>query len=105
MAESRRTVAELTCQEYSGGLQALEPDLTPTEHKMLKAHYQAPEHTITARQLAQALGWSGFEPSNTHYGRLARKVGDVLAVGMSKRGRSMSWLSLVGPATSGIGSY
>lgn len=45
---------------------------------MLRAHYWAPNRTVTAEQLAGAIGYSSYVSVNMHYGRLARLVGEHL---------------------------
>jgi 5-methylcytosine-specific restriction protein A len=46
--------------------------------KMLLAHYFSPNKTITATQMAHAMGYKNFNASNLHYGRLARVIGNSL---------------------------
>lgn len=52
----------------------------PSENqkRMLRAHYNAPEHTITATQLAHALGYKSFAPANLHYGKFAERIRQAL---------------------------
>lgn len=38
---------------------------------LLRSHYAAPGHTITATELAQAVGYQNHSAANLHYGRLA----------------------------------
>lgn len=45
---------------------------------MLRAHCHAPNHTITATQLAQAAGFENYGAANLHYGTLAHWVADEL---------------------------
>jgi hypothetical protein len=40
----------------------------------LRTHYHAPDRKITARQLAEAVGYPSFSAANLHYG----KVGGLL---------------------------
>lgn len=46
--------------------------------RMLQAHYHAPNFTLTATQMAKALGYPTFASANLHYGRLGRAVGTAL---------------------------
>jgi len=39
--------------------------------KMLQSHYVAPQHTITATELARAVGYKNYSAANLHYGTLA----------------------------------
>lgn len=63
-------------EEYLWALQAVAP--TVRQRQMLQAHYDAPEHTITATQMARAVGFNGFEAANLQYGRFAKRVRDAL---------------------------
>lgn len=45
---------------------------------MLKAHFAAPNKTLTARELAKAAGYRDWQSANLHYGTLARKVGETM---------------------------
>lgn len=44
---------------------------------MLRAHYNAPERTITAILMAGALGYSHYSTANSQYGKLAAAVGEL----------------------------
>lgn len=46
--------------------------------KILRAHYFAPDRTVTATQLARAVNYSNYNSSNLHYGKLGRRVGEQL---------------------------
>lgn len=52
--------------------------ITPHHLRMLQAHYYAPDRTLTATQMARAVGYSGFTVANLHYGKLGRMVGIAL---------------------------
>ncbi|HEX3799869.1 MAG TPA: hypothetical protein VH413_14335 [Verrucomicrobiae bacterium] len=53
------------------------PDMIPFA-KMLRAHCQAPRHTITASKLAEEVGYPNYSSANMQYGILAHHVADVL---------------------------
>lgn len=65
-----------SAQEYEEAFRSL--DLSETHRDMLKVHYEAPEHTITATQMARAVGYSKYGAANMHYGRLGRLVAENL---------------------------
>lgn len=44
---------------------------------MLKAHCRAPEHTLSALELARAAGYSNHAAANSMYGRLGRDIGEA----------------------------
>ncbi|AQU99676.1 HNH endonuclease [Desulfococcus multivorans] len=52
--------------------------LTDCHYQLLRLHYHAPEHTVTATQLAELVGYSSYSVANLQYGRLARLVGERL---------------------------
>ena len=52
--------------------------IAPHHLRMLQAHYHAPERTLTATQMAKAVGYNGFGVANLHYGKLGRIIGDAL---------------------------
>jgi hypothetical protein len=54
--------------------------LSKHDLKMLQTHYDAPEQTLTATQMAHALGYERHGTANAHYGRLATRVGEELGL-------------------------
>lgn len=65
-----------SAEEYKAAFIAVEPDITDTQRAMLKAHYHAPNYTVSATELANAVGYNSFQTANAQYGTLARLVGD-----------------------------
>ncbi len=73
-----------TADEFQAGLLAMTP-LPTHQLAMLKAHYEAPRHTITATRIADALQYDGWRGVNLHYGkfcvvlaeRMRRPVGEA----------------------------
>jgi hypothetical protein len=49
--------------------------------QMLKAHYRAPAHMISALGLARAAGYKDHATANMHYGKLGREISE--AAGLS----------------------
>lgn len=66
----------ISAEDYAKALSKLK--LTENQRDMLRIHYAAPGHTITARQLAVAMGFNSWTATNIHYGRLGRLVGEKL---------------------------
>ncbi len=64
-------------EQYEAALQSLAP-LSDKRLLMLWAHYSAPERTITAAQMAEALGYPHYATANAQYGMLAAMVGDLV---------------------------
>lgn len=60
-------------------------EVAPTENQwgMLRVHLAAPNHTITARHMARAFGYSNWNAANLHYGKFAGKLCNALNVSPS----------------------
>lgn len=54
-------------------------DVSDSQFQMLRLHYHAPARTITASQLARAIGYEHYSVANSQYGRLGRLVGEQLS--------------------------
>jgi 5-methylcytosine-specific restriction enzyme A len=65
-------------QRYRAAFSALRDQITDNQLLMLRRHYQAPARTITAAQLARAVGYDHYGAANGQYGPLALLVGDRL---------------------------
>ncbi len=52
--------------------------LTQKHVEMLRAHYNSLDRTVTAPELAEIVGYSNLSAVNSQYGRLARKVGELV---------------------------
>ncbi|MCG7602096.1 hypothetical protein MHM84_20350 [Halomonas sp. McH1-25] len=52
---------------------------------LLRAQYAAPAHTITATELARAVGYENYNAANLHYGTLGREVAKKLGYEPPKR--------------------
>lgn len=64
-------------QRYAAALRAVD-NLTDNHVQMLRIHYYSPQHTVTAAQLARAMGYRSYQPVNSQYGGLARSVREQL---------------------------
>ncbi|GAB4205220.1 MAG: hypothetical protein OHK0022_31100 [Roseiflexaceae bacterium] len=76
--EDDGTIYIPTVEEYIEAFQLIDAHITDLQRALLRAHYQAPDHTATATELAHAVGASSFRTTNAQYGRLAAKLIDVL---------------------------
>lgn len=45
---------------------------------MFEAHYYAPQHIITASQMATAMGYKNHSAANLHYGHIGKMIGQQL---------------------------
>ncbi|MEJ7640118.1 MAG: hypothetical protein WKF75_19675, partial [Singulisphaera sp.] len=66
-----------TSRRYADAIRTLLP-LKKRDVKMLRIQYEAFARTITARQLAQEMGFRSYSVANLQYGRLGRLIGEQL---------------------------
>ncbi|RZI60329.1 MAG: hypothetical protein EOP94_01685, partial [Zymomonas sp.] len=59
---------------YEKAFGRLLPDMPDSYLSMLRAHLSAPDHLLSATQLADAAGYSGYGGANLHYGLLGQRV-------------------------------
>ena len=78
---------QLTAQQYADALQQVSDRITDKQWEMLRVHYHAPNKQITARQLADAVGFQNYGGANLQYGLLGGLLGSVL--GLSSRHSSV----------------
>lgn len=77
------------------GLHSIHHRMTEMQFAILQMQYAAPNHTVTAPQLAAAVGLKSFYPINLHYGKLGRLLAEQ--INLSKRVKS--------PRTGNLGWY
>lgn len=77
MANVTEASAGPTSQQYIAAFRAVR-NLTNSHVQMLRLHYHAPQRTMTAAQLARAMGYSSYPLANLQYGRPGRLVGEQL---------------------------
>jgi len=53
-------------------------NITDRHVQMLRVHYHTAERTVTAKELADLVGYTSYSVVNAQYGRLARLVGEQL---------------------------
>ena len=66
-----------TSEEFVRGFRAIAP-LHDNHLEMLRTHYRASHQTLTATQLALAVGYDGFRAVNLQYGLLAARLGEAM---------------------------
>ncbi|MBN2266736.1 MAG: hypothetical protein JW725_00145 [Candidatus Babeliaceae bacterium] len=69
-------MAEYTSNDYLQIFRRVK--LHPYQRRMLQIHYHAPEHIMTATQMARAMGYRNWGGANLHYGVLAKRIGESL---------------------------
>lgn len=70
-----------TTADYYRALQALERTGIHHSHRdLLRAHFAAPEHTVSWRELAPSVGYANAEAVKLQYGSFARRLAEQLGV-------------------------
>ncbi len=67
-----------TATEYRRAFQSL--TIAGRDQKMLRAHANAPDRTLTAAQLAASADYANFKVANLHYGLLGHKFAEYLEI-------------------------
>jgi Domain of unknown function (DUF3883) len=75
-------INDLTPQEWTKALRALARagGITDRQWLILRCHCEAPDHTLTANQLARKAHLKGYRAVNLEYGRLAHRLWEVLGL-------------------------
>ena len=69
---------QFSADDYLRAFDAIHDDISNLQRQMLLAHYSAPDHSVSARKLAAAVGLAKFNAANLHYGKLGRLLFSVL---------------------------
>ena len=78
MLTLKKDLEEVSTRQFKSALRKVREDMHEKEFEMLRAHYYAPNRTITSTQLAQAVGYKHFSTACFQYGGLASKLCDIL---------------------------
>jgi hypothetical protein len=71
-----------TAEDYTRALQAIMAEGIPHRHTaLLQTHFDSPQHTATARQIAKRVGYASYRAVNLQYGTLAHRIGQRLGIG------------------------
>jgi len=65
-------------ERYKDAFRQIEDSLNDNQKRMLKAHYAAPDHTITATELAEQVGYQAFSAINLVYGNLGSRMRELM---------------------------
>jgi hypothetical protein len=67
--------------EYKAALQEMDRvnAITDNQREMLRAQYHAPDHAMTARELAQAVGYRSWRGANVQYGLLGKRMRETMS--------------------------
>lgn len=64
--------------EYKRAFRQIKHDISPKQRLMLDYLYNAPNHTMTATELADAVGYKNFRGTNLQIGKLGYKLREAL---------------------------
>jgi hypothetical protein len=67
-------IDDISIQEYKRAFEAISDEITNNQLAMLRVHYQAPDHTVTATNLARAINFPNYSSINLQYGKFAGKL-------------------------------
>jgi hypothetical protein len=81
---SRRTGSPSE-EEYVTAFRKMLDVLTDKHRAMLKAHYHAPNQTMTATELAKAAGYRDYSATNLQYGNVGKRLYEELPTILAKR--------------------
>jgi putative restriction endonuclease len=85
-----------TVGEYRRALLAIRSQLTDNMLAMLQFQYRAPDHSVTATDLAKSVGYATYRPANRQYGELGKLIAEDLNFTPPRRkdGTHMYWSAL-----------
>jgi len=76
--------------KYIGAFSAIMNDIHDGQFAMLKAHYNAPDRSMTATQLAHAANYDHWGLTNLHYGTLGQMLCDELNLKLDPATRAIA---------------
>ena len=80
--------------DYLHALRTVEAEGIPGSHRdLLRAHFAAPDHTVSWRELAPSVGYPSAEPVKLQYGKFARRIAEHL--GVTKQRAHGFWLNVL----------
>src|SRR5438034_7862303 len=65
-------------KRYCSALKAIRNEMSEVQWRMLEAHFVAPQHRITAGELATVAGHKTYRSTNSIYGRLGTQLREAL---------------------------
>ena len=81
----RRELEPVTSPEYVAAFKNIQDRLGDGQRAMLKAHYNAPDRTMTATELATAAGYESYAAANLQYGFVGKWLHEELLCPLPKR--------------------
>lgn len=69
-------------ERYKAAFEMFEDELCDSDLKMLKIHYECPAHTLSATDMAEAMGYANYGAANLRYEKLGGRLCEQLNVSM-----------------------
>ncbi|HXE53913.1 MAG TPA: hypothetical protein VN541_12900 [Tepidisphaeraceae bacterium] len=70
MSEDEYGFDRLSTADFKRALSLNSSRINQSQRQMLRIHYGAPGRSVTASEMAEAMGWANHNAANLHYGRL-----------------------------------
>jgi hypothetical protein len=89
--------------DYHRALKAVEAEgIHPAHRDLLRAHFAAPRHTVSWRELAPSVGYPNAEAVKLQYGLFARRIAEHLGITRRRSARFLAECSGWGGAKPGF---
>jgi hypothetical protein len=75
---------EPTRNQFCDALERIQEEITPGQMKMLRAHFLARGHTMSAGELAKKVGYKSYSGTNVQYGTFGSKLREALGLGRAQ---------------------
>jgi len=75
---------ELTADDYQAAFIAIREQMADSDLRILRTHYESPNHVVTATELARKVGFANFNAANLRYGILAQKFLDFFQIHLAE---------------------
>lgn len=72
MSQSDWTVP--TAEEYAAAFEFISDTLSESDRRMLALHYFSPQRTVSASEMAEAMGYANFGGANLLYGKIGGRL-------------------------------
>jgi len=95
-----------TTEEYVEAFLSSRSEISDKQLEVLRAQYAAPDKTVTASELAEAVGYDHFLPANSLYGSIGHLIADELGRKPKKQTKQFKhWWSVLSTGESGSDGF
>jgi len=85
MDDAMSRINKLTADDYAGAFEQIREHMPESDLLLLSSHLQAPNHDVTAAQLARLVGFARFQAANLRYGTLAGRLLEFFQIRLERR--------------------